>query len=165
MIPDLPTEPHRVAYSAWIAAVFGWDGVLPLVVLALPTLLMGAFPGNFWVMELTTVILPVAAVILRGAIGWRAIARNHCSESFRRVQQNAFVFAVGMLFLFDVTTVLMQVLKKGALVWGPENLTALVVGAPVYLTLMSIAMYPGRSRIVADARPAAHDHDDDSMLD
>jgi hypothetical protein len=87
-------------------------------------------------------VLPFLAAIVHSIMGWRAISANHCSKQLRDAQYQAFMSAIFTLFFFDVTVVVMEIIP-GAPPWHPYNLTLLSVGAPIYLALMSLAMYPG----------------------
>ena len=64
---------RRVNYGAWLLKLFGWDGLLPVVVLLGPVLVGYLFPDNREAVDMTGVFLPVGAVFVRFFIGKREI--------------------------------------------------------------------------------------------
>jgi hypothetical protein len=131
-------------YRLWFIRVISWDAILPFCLLVAPTLIEFCFPNRRGVMEVTAVTLPVAAFLLRIRAGWRHITTNRCSDIVQHFQ--FFVFCIGILplVLLDCFMILSHLMPQGA-VATQGDLVVLASVFAVYLMIMAVAMYPGRS--------------------
>jgi hypothetical protein len=113
--------------------------------LVVPTLIEFCLPNRRGVMEVTAVTLPVAAFLLRIRAGWRHITTNRCSDIVQHFQ--FFVFCIGILplVLLDCFMILSHLMPQGALFATQGDLVVLASVFAVYLMIMAVAMYPGRS--------------------
>lgn len=145
-MPQVRTTDERasVPVSTWAIRTVGWDWLLPLVVLFIPRILQRVFPGNRGILEIAVIVLPISALMLRGALGWRAISRNACGGGWRACQRIALGAALFILFVFDAFVVLSHLAEPDAFFATTADYVALLVGAVLYLSLMAFAMFPGR---------------------
>jgi hypothetical protein len=143
-----PMPTGRVRYGVWALRVITWDAVLPVFVTFLPLGVRLLFPNRRGALELTAVMLPVAAFFLRFRAGKRHINANRCSHRLRRFQ--LFVFCVGILplVLIDCVIILSELMPAGA--FGAADYIALGIMISIYLASMIIAMYPGREDVLPD---------------
>lgn len=128
----------------WLARLLAWDGVLPLVVWAIPAILNLALPQNDKLAVMLAVSLPCVALIVRFYVGYGMIEANHCSPKFRRVQQTCLWIGLVILMLLDSLLITLLSLN----LQGPGNpIGAIVVIFLIfylpYLAFLAVAMYPG----------------------
>ena len=132
-----------VDYSVWLNRVIGWDAVLPLVVsygsLLIARYLQKQPPADI----LALVGLPTLAFTVRLLVGRVQINHNTCGPLFRMLQFVALLIALVVLAFVDFFVAL------GAFVGnnGPQIPPAPLwtVTLVVYVTLVALAMYPGRT--------------------
>lgn len=137
--------------SRWVVRLFGYDGLLPAIVFALPGLLVVVF-GPGVVMELTAVVLPIVAFFYRAAVGLQQIESNSCRTGFRRMQKAALLFALLILLLVDAFVILLWVMPPVAL--SPDDYLFAIGLYLVYLSLMAIASFPGQGRRIEPIQPS-----------
>jgi hypothetical protein len=132
-------------YGSWFFRVISWDAILPFCLLIVPMLIELCFPNQRGVMEVVAVTLPIAAFLLRIRAGWRHITTNRCSDFVRRFQ--FFVFCLGILplVLIDCFMILSHLMPQGAQFATRDDVIVLAIVFAIYLTLMTVAMYPGRA--------------------
>jgi hypothetical protein len=135
---------ERVNYGSWLRTLIAWDGLLPGCIVILPTAIEILFPNRRGAIEIAALILPITAFFLRVRAGKHHIASNRCSVAFRRFQFCVFCFAIFPLVLIDCFLVLSHVMPKGALFEADTDWLIWVILFAIYLTLMAVAMYPGR---------------------
>jgi hypothetical protein len=143
----------HVNYGSWFLRVLAWDGVLPAFIAFAPTGVEVLFPNHRGAVEITAVTLPIAAFGLRIRAGKRHIASNRCSEVVRFFQFCAFCLGILPLVLVDCFMILSH-LMPGAMFETYTDILICAITVSVYLTLMAVAMYPGR------AIPSALDWED-----
>ncbi len=134
----------RVNYRVWFFQVLGWDGFLPAGLAIAPYLIHLIFPGRRGAVELAAVILPIAAFLTRMVVGSRHIGANHCGPVVRTIQYLVFYVGIFMLVLFDAFLVLVHIMPGGLQGVTPGDAAGLGFVVTVYLTFMTVAMYPGR---------------------
>lgn len=142
----------RVRYDVWALRVITWDAVLPICITILPLGVKFLFPNRRGALELTAVVLPIAAFFLRFRAGKRHISANRCSRRFRRFQLCMFCLGILPLVLIDCVVILSELMPAGA--FGGADYIALAVPIMIYLASMVVAMYPGRE----DVSPDGLDH-------
>lgn len=135
----------RINYGTWLRRVLAWDGLLPVGVVLLPYIVQTFFPNRRAIMEVTAVLLPVAAFFLRVGNGRRQIASNQCSKVIRRLQYSAFCLGILPLVLIDCVLILSHLMPPGALFQARSDLIVWMMLAGIYLASMVIAMYPGQT--------------------
>ena len=128
----------------WLARLLAWDGVLPLVVWAIPAILNAALPQNDKLAVLVAVLLPSVALLVRFYVGYGMIEANRCSPKFRRVQQTCLWIGLVILMLLDslLITLLSLNLQGPGIPLGAIVVIFLIFYLP-YLAFLAIAMYPG----------------------
>jgi hypothetical protein len=131
-------------YGEWALRVLTWDAVLPVCVALAPVAVKFLFPNNRGAIELTAVLVPVAAFPLRAWAGIRHIKANNCSYAAKMFQLCVFLLGILPLVLWDSVVILSHVMPEGALDNRMDRMV-LLVGSITYLLLMTIAMYPGRT--------------------
>ena len=134
----------RVNYGSWFFRVLGWDGVMPVCVALIPTVINFLIPVNRGAIEITAVFLPIAGFLIRFVMGARHISTNHCTPQVRRFQVCAFCLGIFLLVFVDALLILSHVMPKGALFANQTDRVFWVILISAYLTSMAIAMYPGR---------------------
>lgn len=134
----------RVSYGSWFFTVLGWDGLLPVCIVLIPTLIKILFTNNREAIEVTGVLLPVAAFFVRLVIGLRHIASNHCAIAVRRFQYGVFCLTIFLLVCVDALLILSQEMPKGAMFATWTDYVLFAIPISIYLTSMAFAMYPGR---------------------
>ena len=142
----------QMMITKWIQRVAGWDGLLPGIVWGVSAIVISILPGNWSPIEaivlvLLAVVLPICAFLFRLRFGWQAIQSNHCGWIARSIQYLAFGIGVFLLCMLDGCVVLFQVVPRGAGVL--DNWRPLVVIYLIYLSLMTVAMYPGKERVLS----------------
>lgn len=125
--------------------VLTWDAILPVCVAFIPMGVVLLFPGRRGAVEITAVILPIAALLLRFRAGKRHIDSNRCSERIKLMQLSVFCLGILPLVLTDSFFILSELMPKGALFSNRESRITLAVLFSIYLLAMIVAMYPGRT--------------------
>lgn len=131
-------------WISWLVRAVGWDGVLPSIVWATPLLVRAIAPGNRRLAEISLIVLPVAAVLVRYYAGRKAIDRQHVGKGIRRLQLGALLAAIGVLLLLDAWWYLTFLLPPEPTTWPFSRWTAIRLYL-AYFLLALFAMYPGRS--------------------
>lgn len=134
----------RVNYGSWFFRVLGWDGLLPVCIVLIPTAIKILIPNNRAAIEVTGVLLPIAAFFVRLVIGLRHIALNHCAITVRRFQYCVFCLGIFLLVCVDALLILSQDMPKGAMFVTRTDYVVFAILIFIYLTSMTFAMYPGR---------------------
>lgn len=129
----------------WLGRLLAWDGVLPVVVCAIPTLVNIFVPDSEMICLTLSIILPIAALLIRFYVGHAMIATNGCSPGFRKVQ--VVCLCVGLFILMCLDSLLMVILSLN-LPGNPDGEPAAVAVIFVifyvpYLVFLAVAMYPG----------------------
>jgi hypothetical protein len=124
-------------YYQWLLNILGWDGLLPVAVVAAPNLVALLFPGRQGALELTFVVVPIAAFLIRMANGVNRLRRGE----FYFWQ--ALLFGVAIFFLvgLDAALIMFHLINGGVGVGAWCALGGLYL---VYLTMMAIALFPWR---------------------
>jgi hypothetical protein len=131
----------HLSYSSWLLRVIAWDGLMPIGVALIPTVIKILTP-NRGVLEITAIVTPVMMFVLRLIVGKNHIARNHCSEAVRSIQVCVFFVGIFVLAFVEGVVILSHLMPNGT--FKSEDLVVFAVLVSVYLTSMIIAMYPGR---------------------
>ncbi len=121
----------------WALSVFCWDGILPLVVFALPGCVKLLLPRWDFGIAFIAVFVPVSALSIRFTIGWQMMRR---SQSYIW-QTVLFTVSISALFLFEAF-VLNDQIGNGPKIADPIVLLVMLL---TYFALMSIALFPLRS--------------------
>jgi len=137
-------------YGFWLIRLLTWDGLLPLCTAVAPYAIKLLFPKQPEAMDIAAVGVAIAALLLRISAGNRHIASNHCSEEVRHLQSCAFVLGIVPLLLMDCFIIVEHQLPGGGPLAHCKDLGPLAIWISFYLTMMAIAMYPGRTSAVRD---------------
>lgn len=122
-------------YRDWAFAVFCWDGMLPLAIAALTSLVVLVFRDNDVVTALFAVITPIAGFFIRLWIGGRHFdAHPHFAW-----QVGVFFVAVLLLVLLECVLILFQQLGNAL---SPEDWLILTLLYLPYFLLMALALFP-----------------------
>ncbi len=135
----------RVDYYGWIFNVIAWDGLLPVAVWLVPTVITLLFPRLRGAVEMTAVALPIAAFFVRYFVARRRIHSNHCTRVVRWAQLAVLCVAIFALVLIDAFIILTRIAPAGVMLGGGGDLITAVVLIALYLTCMAFVMYPGRA--------------------
>lgn len=88
-----------MGHRDWLYSIIGWDGCLPLLVMAAPTLLLLILPSRD-LAELTAVIVvPIIAALLRAHHGYRQL--ENCGGRATSGRQFLFGCAIVLLLFFE----------------------------------------------------------------
>jgi hypothetical protein len=136
----------RVNYRSWLLRILTWDTVLPVAVVFIPNGIALLFPNRRGILEVTSVVLPVGAFLLRLVAGKRQIALNRCSEIVRKFQFCIFFLGILPLVLIDCVVILSHLMPDGALFATNTDRLVWTVLIAIYLVSMAVAMYPGSAR-------------------
>jgi len=134
------SNPERHPLTLWAMRLFGYDGLLPAVVLLVPAALTITIRKGFLI-EFTAVVLPIIAYLIRGTLGLRNIKANVCSKPFKVLQGMSLFLGLIALLLVDAFLILSWSLPANALSQRDYEITALIYGC--YLVLMALASFPG----------------------
>jgi len=137
-----------VNYRLWLCRLIAWDGILPAFVLLTPIIglmLLGPLNADI-VIVVASVFVPNVVLIMRMKLGVRHIQSNNCSALLKTVQCIFLLVAIFILFCCDVLLVIIHLMPAGQ-AFEKNQWSIFGLGYCVYLTLMSIAMYPGRTPI------------------
>lgn len=135
----------RVNFGSWLLRLLVWDGALPAAIMCTPAVIKLLLPNNRGAIEITAVLLPIVAFLVRFRVGKRHINSNSCSRRVQILQLFVFCIGIFVLLFVDAIFVLSHIMPKGVFTVGDFRLGA-VAGA-TYLTVMAIAMYPGRTEV------------------
>jgi len=138
-----------VNYVSWFFRVLGWDGLLPVIVFLIPNVIEFLFPNKRGALELTGVLTPASMFVLRLLAGKRHIATNHCSSAVRHIQLCVFYFGLLVLCFIDGVLILSHVMPQG--VFDGNDFVVFAILISIYLTSMTVAMYPGRQNLHDEA--------------
>jgi hypothetical protein len=97
----------------------------------------------------SSVLIPIAAFLLRWGIGRGHILKNHCGPFFRQVQTCCFYVGLISILLGECIALCIHAFDD-----DDAALAAIVAMTPfylLYLLLMTLAMYPGREPIPPEA--------------
>ena len=142
----------RIKWSSWFLNLISWDGLLPPFMLLVPCLIEILVPDNRGVIEVAAVLMPITGFFIRFVVGRRQIAANQCGVVVRRVQVCFLGFGILVLALIDSVVILTHVMPNGAAWNNPTDRMVWAVLASIYLTSMTIAMYPGRTKSTTSIR-------------
>lgn len=134
-----------IDFASWLIRLVTWDGVLPFLILIVPSCIEQVFP-NRGAIEIAAVVVPISFFFWRIATGCRHIDANNCSPALRRRQVCALILAVFILVFFDALMILSHIMPKGAFAVNREDLIIIAALASIYVVPISLATYPGRSK-------------------
>jgi hypothetical protein len=134
---------RRVNYVTWLLKLVAWDGVLPVAVLLMPTVVETLFPNRRGVMEVAAVTVPILVFFIRFFVAKRHIFSNQCTGLVRGIQLVALCVAILVLLLIDSFIILAHEMPKGAMFATDTDLLVWAVLIAVYVTCMAFAMFPG----------------------
>jgi hypothetical protein len=137
---------RNVNFGAWLFRVLTWDGLLPAFVILAPMLIEVLIPNNRGAIEIAAVVLPITGFFIRISVGKRHIASNSCGVVVRRLQFGVFCLGILTLVLIDSVLILCHVMPKAAPFATKADCIVWIVLFSTYLTSMTIAMYPGRTK-------------------
>jgi hypothetical protein len=132
--------------GGWALRVLAWDAVLPLCVALLPMGVELLFPNHRPAIELTAVILPIAAFPLRAWAGIHHIMHGNSSYRLRILQLCAFCLGILPLALLDSVLILSHLMPVRAFDNGGGRMV-LILSAIIYVFLMALSMHPGRAEM------------------
>ena len=133
---------RQVNYGSWLFRVFAWDGLMPACVFLVPTVVKSMIPDNRGVFEIAALVTPAIMFVLRLIVGRRHIAANNCSATVQFIQLCVFYFGILVLGFIEGVLILSHLMPRGAFKSVDYVVFAILIS--IYLTAMSIAMYPGR---------------------
>jgi len=146
-----------IAYGSWLKNVLFWDTLLPACVAIAPILIKGLFPTMRGALEVTAVLLPVAAFGCRLLAGRRRIATNRCSGPTRKIQLAAFILGLFPLALIECVVILSGLMPNGFPIRARADRIVFAALLSAYLAAMVFAMYPGRSPVATGGREQGFD--------
>lgn len=129
-----------IHFGRWLGLLITWDGLFPVALICAPDLLNWIWPGNLPARDLGVVVLVIAALFIRLAVGLRHISANFCGPTMRRVQKSLLMLMV--LFLVVMDSLLMIVPIQPGMPAG--DVIFLSIAASIYLSGMAVVLYPGR---------------------
>ena len=127
----------------WLLRLIAWDGLLPVFVVSVSFGVKLIFPDERIAIELTALILPSVACLVRICIGGRQIATNLCGSAMRTLQFVTFVLGILLLGSMESFMVLTHVMPPQALFASKTDCLIWGMLFSIYFVLMAIAMYPG----------------------
>jgi len=136
----------RIDYGSWLFRMVAWDGLFPVVVLTVPMVVQFLFPKQRDAILVPALSLPIAGFFVRMVVGSGYIESNHCGKMLRRLQGLALFCGAMLLVVIDCLLILAREID----LFTAEDEFVWVILISIYLTLMLIAMYPGRSPVVED---------------
>jgi hypothetical protein len=117
----------RVTYGSWLLELVAWDGILPVFVVLVPTVIELLFPNRRGALEVTAITLPIAAFFLRFFVGKRHINSNRCARTVRHFQLVGLCIGILVLLMIDSLVILAHEMPKGALFATDTDLLAWTV--------------------------------------
>jgi hypothetical protein len=139
-----PLTELRLDVKSWLLRLFTWDGVLPVCIVLIPSVIGLIIPNRRGAIEMSSVIVPIAAFLIRFRAGKRHIESNNCGEIMKIFQLCVFSIAILALVLVDAFIMLSHVMPRRGKFVTIDDLLALLIPIAFYLSLMAFAMYPGR---------------------
>ena len=139
---------QRVNYLSWLLKLVSFDGVRPVVVLLMPTVVDQLFPNRRGAMEFTAVTVPIFAFFIRFFVAKRHIFSNQCTGLVRGLQLIALCLAILVLLLIDSLMILAHGMAKRAMFATNTDLVVWAVLIALYFTCMAFAMFPGRTEVL-----------------
>jgi hypothetical protein len=136
----------RIDFRSWFLTVISWDGLLPACILLVPYLIEILFPNIPAGIEIAALLMPITGFFIRFVVGKRHIASNQCSALFRGVQYFFLGLGIFVMVFVDAVLILAHIVPNGVLWADRLHCTLWAVVALIYLTSMTIAMYPGRTK-------------------
>jgi hypothetical protein len=134
----------RVNYGTWLLKLIAWDGALPIFIILVPTFVDLLFPNRRGAIEAAAVMVPIAAFFLRFFVGKRHINSNRCGRVIRKLQLVALCIGIFVLLMIDSLLILAHEMNRKAMFVAGADLIPLSIPFAIYLTLMAIALYPGK---------------------
>ena len=128
----------------WLILLICWDGLLPIAVIGIPSLVNFLFPNWQIGLAILGVFVPVAALTIRFVIGWQ---RMRIGKAYGW-QMVLFTIAISALFLFEAF-ILNDEIGKGPKIADPQVLITMFA---IYVAMMAIAMFPFRRTAGSEAR-------------
>ena len=126
-------------YREWALNILCWDGILPVAVITVPKIAMLLFPMMPGARELTFIIVPVTAFVIRYVNG----RMRFISGELYIWQLVVFFMALCVLFVLDAIWTMMHLVQNGV---PPEAYLTAAVIYLIYLSLMAIALFPARKK-------------------
>lgn len=120
----------------WVFSVFCWDGALPLAVVVIPHVVSILFGQRQGAKELTFLIVPVAAFVVRYLGGF---SRYRAGRMYGW-QLAMFFVAIFVLFVLDASLVMASIIGGKI---PADYLMFFAALYAAYLAIVSIAMFPG----------------------
>jgi hypothetical protein len=121
----------------WALSVFCWDGLLPIIVIAIPNFMQFVLPNWKIGNECVAVFCPVIALGFRFVVGY---IRMRDGQSYFW-QMIVFIVAISTLFLAE-EFILSDQIGRGPKIADPFTLLEMF---SLYLLTMAIALFPFRS--------------------
>jgi len=139
---DAPATRPSVArpYIDWAWSVVCWDGILPFLIVAIPTVAKAMFPRNDGLSVAINVFLPIFAFFIRLAAG---------NEPFEKGSQYVWqrvVFLIAVFFLIFLDTMLILFHSQAGGI-SLDDWIVLGVLYVIYLAAMAVAFFPLRSAL------------------
>lgn len=132
-------------YFRWLLLIVTWDGLLPFCVAIAPIGIKIVFPNVRGAVEITAVVLPVLAFLLRAANGIRQITATCGAGILRNIKQIAFGIGLLLLTLIDCVLILSHIMPRGALFAAKEDCLMWAALFSIYFASMAFAFFPGRA--------------------
>lgn len=136
---------RRVDYLLWLNRLFGWDAILPIAVSYASVAVAHLFKHQPPADVLALMGLPVAAFLVRAAVGVRQIRQNSLGPIGRGVQITALVVGLFALAIVDLFIALRAFVPAENKQFPAEVVALCLVAGAVYTTCVAVAMYPGRT--------------------
>jgi hypothetical protein len=130
-------------YQEWALTVFCWDGILPITVAALTSLIVLLFPQNDEIQMVFAVSAPIAGFFARLWIGGRYF------ETHAHYRWQGALFFVGILWLIflDCLWITLRQLDDGL---SKDDWYAFALLYMPYLGMTAIALFPFRESMAAE---------------
>jgi hypothetical protein len=137
LFTDNVKEPVNVL--RWILLLVTWDGVLPVLLAATPTLIRSLWPGNMLVRDFAVVTVVIVALGVRVVVGLKHIRNNYCGPWTQLCQK--ITLSVMAFFLVVLDCLLMTIPIGRNMPQGDQIFLA--TSAVIYLSCMAFVLYPG----------------------
>jgi hypothetical protein len=132
-------------YQDWAMTVFCWDGMLPITIAAMTSLLVFLFPRNDVAASLFAVFAPIVGFFLRLWIGGRYFdAHPHYAW-----QVSVFFIAVLWLIFLDCLLIVFRQMPNEMSI---EDWCVFALFYLPYLGLMAIALFPMRGDVAEEVQ-------------
>jgi hypothetical protein len=133
-----------IDFRAWLMGVVGWDGILPVSVLATPQLTL-AFGAGRSLTEFLAVTMPLLAFFVRLIAGHRRIVANYCGPVLRCCQFAVFFLAAVLLVCIDTLMLVAMEMNNGRLWANQADFLVWIILLSFYFLAMLFVLFPGRS--------------------